>query len=153
MTQKTVPLVHAVAVLGAIDPDAYGTGTYTTGWISAAEFQNFMAIVAAGTLGSSATIDAKIEQATNGSGAGAKDLSGAAITQLTQAGSNDSDKQAVISFAADDLDIENAFTHFRLSMTVGTATSDAGAMVIGSDVRVGKASDSDASTVAEVVIA
>jgi len=151
MTQKTVPMAHRDALLGAIDPDAYAAGTVTTGWISAKNFQSFMAIVMAGDLGTSATLDAKIEQATDSSGTGAKDLSGAAITQLTEAGS-DSNKQATISFGADDLDIANNFTHFRLSMTVATAASDAGGLVIGSDARIGKASAGDAASVDEVVI-
>ena len=151
MTLKTIPLAHVAGVLGAIDPDVYTAGTYTTGWISAANFQTFMAIVMAGTLGSSATLDAKIEQATSAAGADAKDLTGAAITQLTQAGT-DSDKQAIISFGTGDLDIANGFTHFRLSMTVGTATSDAGGIVLGSDPRFGPASNYDADSVDEVVI-
>jgi hypothetical protein len=110
-----------------------------------------MAIVQAGTLGSSATLDAKIEQATDGSGTGAKDLAGAAITQLTQAGT-DSDKQAVIAFSTEDLDIANGFGHFRLSVTVATATSDAGGIVIGSGCRYGPAGKYDATSVDEIVI-
>lgn len=151
MTQKTIPLAHAAGILGVIDPDVYTAAAYSTGWISTANFQDYMAIVMAGTLGSGATLDAKIEQATAAAGTGAKDLSGAAITQLTQAGT-DSDKQAVISFSADDLDIENGFNHFRLTMTVGTATSDAGGIVLGGSPRIGKATDGDAATVDEVVI-
>lgn len=143
---------EAVAVLGSIDPDAYAASTVTTGWISAADFHSFAAIVQAGTLGSSATLDAKIEQASDSSGTGAKDLTGAAITQLTQAGS-DSDKQAIIQFRPADLDVANDFNHFRLSMTVATATSDAGGLVVGFDPKHGPASDNDASTVDEIVTA
>lgn len=138
------------AVLGAIDPDAYGAGTYTTGWINMEDFGRVMAVVMAGTLGTSATIDAKIEQASDGSGTGAKDVSGKAITQLTQAGT-DSDKQAVINVQATDLDLANSFTHLRLSITVGTAASDAGGLVIGFDPRNAPASDNDAATVDEIV--
>lgn len=138
------------AVLGVIDPDVTTASTVTTGWIAAKDFLTFMAIVMAGTLGSSATLDAKIEQASDGSGTGAKDVDGKAITQLTQAGT-DSDKQAIINLRADDLDVANGFTHFRLSMTVGTATSDAGAIVLGLDPVYGNASDNDAATVDEIV--
>lgn len=139
------------AVVGAIDPDALAANTYTTGWISMADFYAIQAIVMAGTLGSSATIDAKLEQATDGSGTGAKDVSGKAITQLTQAGTDDSDKQAVINCRSEELDIDNDFTHVRLSLTVGTATSDAGAVVMGHYPSYGPASDNDAATVAEIV--
>jgi hypothetical protein len=36
-------------------------------------------------------------------------------------------------------------------MTIGTATSDAGGMVLGVNARYGAASDSDAATVDEIV--
>jgi len=148
--EMTVPLAAEVGILGAIDPDVYTAGTYTTDWISAAQFQRFMAIVMAGTLGTSATLDAKIEQATSAAGAGAKDVTGAAITQLTQAGT-DSDKQSVITFGSDDLDLAAGYTHFRLSMTVATATSDAGGIVIGSSLRTGPVSAQDSAAVDEIV--
>mgnify|MGYP003606928320 CR=1 FL=1 len=140
----------AVAVVGAIDPDATAASTVTTGWVSMADWGAVLAVVMAGTLGASATLDAKIEQATDGSGTGAKDISGKAITQLTQAGT-DSDKQALINVFAEDLDVNNGFTHVRLSMTVATATSDAGAVLLGFYPRMGAASASDAATVDEIV--
>lgn len=151
MTFPLVPLAHDVGVLGVVKPDATAAGTVTSGWISTANCRRFMAVVMAGDLGASATLDAKIQQATDSSGTGAKDISGAAITQLTQAGT-DSNKQAVISFSAGDLDIAGGYTHFRLSMTVGTATSDCGGIVLGGDARIGPATAGDAATVDEVVI-
>jgi hypothetical protein len=147
---KTLPPSDRVAVVGVIDPDANGAATYTTDWISMSDFQSLMGVVMAGTLGASATLDAKFEQASDSSGTGAKDVTSAAITQLTQAGT-DSDKQAVINLNAEDLDLANEFTHARLSMTVGTATSDCSAIVLGLDARYAPASDNDASTVDEIV--
>ena len=150
MAQKTLNPSDSMVVVGAIDPDANAAATYTTGWIDMATFQTIMAIVMAGTLGASATLDAKLEQATDGSGSGVKDITGAAITQLTKAGSDD-DKQAIIQCWAEDLDLANGFTHVRLSMTVGTATSDCGAVVLGLNPRYGPASDHDAASVDEIV--
>ena len=137
-------------VVGVIDPDAYAAGTVTTGWIDASVFQQFMAVVQAGDLGTGATLDAKLEQATDSAGTGAKDITGKAITQLTQAG-GDSNKQAVIAVNPGDLDLANDFTHFRLSVTIGTAASDAGAVVLGLNPRTGVAGDNDAATVAEIM--
>lgn len=153
MVQKTLRPSDQAAVVGAIDPDANTAATYTTGWIDMADFAWIMAIVMAGTLGTNATLDAKLEQATDGSGTGAKDISGAAITQITQAGTDQSDKQAIIQCCAEDLDLANDFTHVRLSMTVGTATSDCGAVVLGMTPRYGPASDNDAASVEEIVTA
>ena len=149
MAKRTLP-TDSIAVVGVIDPDANGTGDLSSGWIDMAQFQAFMAVIMAGTLGASATIDAKIEQAQDAAGTGAKDVTGAAITQLTQAG-GDSDKQAVINCAADDLDLVNGFTHARLTMSTGGATSDSSAILLGLDPRYVPASDYDAASVAEIV--
>lgn len=138
------------AIVGNIDPDAYTAAAYSTGWIDASKFHKFMALIAAGTLGSSATLDGKLEQAQDSSGTGVKDITGKAITQLTQAGS-DSDKQAIINLRPSELDVQNAFTHFRLTVTVAVATSDADGKVLGLDPRHGPASDFDATTVDEIV--
>lgn len=151
MAQKTLNPSHLAAVLAVIDPDANAATTYTTGWLSMSDFQAIMAIVTVGELGTSATIDAKLEQASSASGTGAKDVTGSAITQLTQAGTDDSDKQAIIECWAEDLDIGNDFTHVRLSLTVGAAASDCGAVVLGFNPRYAPASDSDAASVAEIV--
>jgi hypothetical protein len=140
-----------VALLATIDPDVTTASTVTSDWVSVAEYYNFAAIVMAGTLGSSATVDAKLEQATDSSGTGAKDISGKAITQMTQAGTDQSDTQAVINAKPDELDIANDFTHFRLSVTVGTATSDLGAFVVGVNPRNAPASDTDLASVGEIV--
>lgn len=139
-----------IAVVGVIDPDANAAGTYVTGWVPASRFFSYMVLVMAGTLGASATLDAKIEQATDADGADAKDITGAAITQLTQAGS-DSDKQAIINLRTEKLDVDGGFGYIRLSMTVGTATSDCGAVLLGVDGRNEPASDFDTSTVDEIV--
>jgi hypothetical protein len=137
-------------VVGVVKPDATAAGTVTSGWIAAKNFISFLAIVMAGDLGASATLDAKLEQAQDGSGTGAKDITGKAITQLTQAGT-DSNKQALINLRPEELDVDNAFTHFRLSMTVAVATSDCAGLVLGVHPARGPATTVDASTVDEVV--
>lgn len=143
-------LSEYAAVVGVVDPDATAASTVTSSWIPAKNYDRYLAIVMAGTLGSSATVDAKLEQATDSSGTGAKDVTGKAITQLTDAGS-DSDKQALINLDVEELDVENDFDHFRLSVTVATATSDIGAVVLGSCPRIAPASDNDLSSIDEIV--
>ena len=141
---------EVIGVLASIDPDAYGASTVTTGWIAAKNYVSFLAIVQAGDLGASATLDAKLQQASDGSGTGAKDITSKAITQLTQAGT-DSNKQALINLRPEELDVDNGFTHFRLSMTIGTATSDAGGIVLGYLPARGPATTVDDTAVDEVV--
>lgn len=138
------------SVVGVIDPDAYAASTVTTGWIDMQDWFALLAIILAGDLVSTATLDAKFEQATDSSGTGAKDVSGSAITQLTQAGS-DSNKQVLVNLNTGDLDFNNGFRFVRLSLTLGTAGGDVGAVVVGLDRRYGAATDGDAATVDEVV--
>lgn len=139
------------AVVGVIDPDAYAAGSYSTGWIKADKFARYLAAVLVGDMVATSTVDAKLEQASSGSGTGVKDISGRAITQLTQAGTDDN-KQAMIDLIpANHMDIAGGFFWFRLTMTVATAASDAGGLVLGVTPVDGPAFNSDASTVDEVV--
>ncbi len=138
------------AVLAVIDPDANAAGALTSDWADATEFQQMMGICLAGTLGTSATLDMKLQQATDSSGTGAKDITGKSITQLTQAGT-DSDKQAIINVNADDLDVAGGFTHVAIVLTTATATSDSGAILLGFDPRHGPASANDLASVDEIV--
>lgn len=96
------------SVLATIDPASQAVGTAATGWISAGNHHNLLALIQSGALGTGATLDAKLQQAQDASGTGAKDLTGKAITQLTQAASG-SAKQALINLRPDDLDVANGY--------------------------------------------
>ena len=52
---------------------------------------------------------------------------------------------------AEDLDVNNGFTHVRLSVTTAVAASLIGAVVLGRCNRVGAASAENPASVAEVV--
>ena len=138
------------AIVATIDPDAYTAGAQTSDWVNVENWQELMAVVMAGTLGSSATLDFKLQQATDASGTSAKNITSASITQLTQAGT-DSDKQAVINLNPEKLDVANGFTFVAMVMTVATATSDCGAIMFGSQPTYGPASDNDLASVDEIV--
>lgn len=125
---------NQVTLAGVIDPDLNTADTYTCDWIPMSLFGAIQAIILAGALGTSATLDAKLEQATDYSGTGAKDVTGKAITQLTEAG-GDSGKHVIINCRADELDVNNNFNHVRLSMTVAVASSDSAALVLGHNAR------------------
>ncbi len=148
MTMSNSLPSEVAAVVATIDPDVYTATEYLSDAIDMAKVDQILAIVMAGTLGSSATLDAKLTQATT-SGGSYKDITGKAITQLVKA--SDDDKQALINCRADELDIDNDYRWVKLSMTVGTATSDAGALVLGFGERYGPAADGDLASVAEIV--
>ena len=137
------------AVVAVVDPDANTAAAYTSAYVSMSTFEQVMAVVQTGVLGSSATVDFKLVQATDSSGTGSKDITGKAITQLVKA-SNDDD-QAVINCRAEELDVANEFDHVAMVMTVGTATSDTSAIMIGMTPRHAPASDNDLASVQEIV--
>ena len=135
-----------IALLAAIDPSSQSAGAANSGWVDASQYYNFLALIETGALGTAATVDAKLQQATDSSGTSAKDITGKSITQLVKA-SND-DNQALINLKADDLDINNGFNYIRLVITVGTAASLTAGYIFGVDPRYSAA---QASTVAQTV--
>lgn len=134
------------SVVGIIDPDAYTAAAYLTAAIDMSLYADVMAIVMAGDLGTNATLDAKATDSATSGGSYA-DISGKAITQLTEAGT-DSNKQAIIHLRGSELNSGKRYVKF--SMTVGTATSDAGMIVLGRPF-VKPATLSDLTAVDEVV--
>ena len=142
---------EVAAVVATIDPDVQTSGEQLSDAIDMSKIDQILAIIMSGTLGSSATLAAKLTQATT-SGGVYKDITGKAITNLSQAVSPDnSDDQALINCRADELDIDNDYRWVKLSMTVGVATSDTCALVLGFGERYGPAFDGDLASVVEIV--
>lgn len=140
------------AVLATIDPDEYAAGAQNSDWVDMGLFDQIMAVVMTGIIDTLSTLDAKLTQATSSGGAGEKDITGKAITQLVAA---DDDKQAVINCRADELDIANDFRFVRLVQTGGAGSPATTvfhqAFVFGLGARYEPASDGDLASVAEIV--
>jgi len=102
-------------------PPLVGAGTPSTAWIDIKTACNWLGIAQAGAVVTT-SIDGKFEQATDGSGTGAKDVTGKAITQLTAGPA-----VALVNLNAGDLDLANGFQFIRWSMvSVGASTEFAG---------------------------
>lgn len=142
-------LSEALAFLGAINPSSQAAGAATSGWISVANAKRILAVIQVGTFGAAATVDAKLQQAKDLAGTGAKDIAGKAIVQLLAAGGNN--VQALIDLNADELDVNNGFSAVQLSITVGTAATQTAGFVIGGDARYNPASSFNAASVAPAV--
>ncbi|RTL40557.1 MAG: hypothetical protein EKK53_15325 [Burkholderiales bacterium] len=112
---------EGLALIGTIDPVSQAAGTVTTSWLDQSQYLVLMALVAIGAFGASATVDAKLQQATDSAGTGAKDVTGKAVTQLVAGGGNN--RQVLINMKEADLDTEGGFRYVRLSITVGTAAT------------------------------
>ena len=135
-----------LAILATLDPASQAVGTATTEWVSMTEFHDLLAIVQTGSLGTNATVEAKLQQAKDATGTGAKDVVGKALTQIVKAtGEN---KQALINFSPDNFDLANDYAFVRLSVTVGVAASQISAQILGVNPLY---SPADAANQAEVI--
>lgn len=146
---QTIKFSDRSGILSTIDPASIAAGTVLTAYVPVAKWHTIAAIIATGVLGAAATVDAKLRQAQDAAGTGVKDITGKSITQLVKA-SHDN-KQVVIECKADDLDTANGFTHVALSVTVGTAASILGAILLGTNPRYMPASDFDDADVVQIV--
>ena len=106
-------------------------------------------MVQTGVLGTLATVDAKLQQATDSTGAGAKDLAGRAITQIVKATGDN--KQALINLKPEELDTLNGFGFVRVALTVGVAASITGAQLLGVNPRFAPADAGNQAAVVQVV--
>jgi hypothetical protein len=138
-----------LSILATIDPASQAAGTATSGWASVANFHALFGVVQSGVLGASATLDAKLQQAQDNVGTGAKDVTGKAITQIVKATGDN--KQALINIKPEDLDSANGFGFVRLSLTVGTAASIVAGQLLGVNPRYAPADAYNQAAVAQII--
>jgi hypothetical protein len=125
----TEQLTQGLAVVGYLPPQSLGTGTNTTITnIDLKKYHRLLVVIQTGSLGTSATVDAKLREAKT-SGGTYQDISGKSITQLVKA-SNDNNL-ATIEVRADELDAGYEFV--QLSLTVGTAASQVAALALAGE--------------------
>ncbi|HMW65144.1 MAG TPA: hypothetical protein PKE11_14995, partial [Accumulibacter sp.] len=65
---ENIKLSESLAVLASIDPASISPGSVNSSWVPATNFLSFLLVVQTGVLGAAATVDAKIQQATDVSG-------------------------------------------------------------------------------------
>ena len=138
-----------LSILATIDPASQSAGSATTGWVSVANHHGLLAVVQTGVLGTLATVDAKLQQATDSTGAGAKDVAGRAITQIVKATGDN--KQALINLKPEELDTLNGFGFVRVALTVGVAASITGAQLLGVNPRFAPADSGNQAAVVQVI--
>lgn len=138
-----------IAILATLNPASVAPGTVVTTFVPMALFGSVAALVQLGALGAGATVDAKLRQATDATGTGAKDIPGKAIAQIVKASGDNT--QAIIECRAEDLDTNSGFNFVALSVTVGTAASLVGASLIGGNGRFYPASSYNQTAVVQVI--
>jgi len=120
------------ALAAMIQPDSLAPSTVSTTWVSMVDYENIVGLMAVNDIAATATVDMKIEQAKDDAGTDAKDVDGKVIVQLDD---TKDQTQKMINCRADELDVNNDFTHVRLSVTVATAACDVVGMILGFDPR------------------
>ena len=161
MSKNALPSELA-AIVATIDPDAYTPGAQNSDYVDMADFESLMAILMLGAWADTGTTaDFKLQQATSSGGAGVKDITGKAITQIASGSPAAGDKQAIINVRADELDLANDFQFVRAVATVADSSSpadspaavvtDYAAVLLGFGPRYGPASDNDLASVAEII--
>ena len=138
-----------LSVLATIDPASQAAGAASTGWVSVANYFGFLALVQTGVLGTSATVDAKLQQALDSSGTGAKDISGKAVTQIVKATGDN--KQVLVNVRPEELDTVNGFGFVRVTVTVGVAASITSAQLLGVNPRYAPADVGNQAAVVQVI--
>ncbi len=161
MTMANILPSEVAAVVATIDPDAYAHGAQNSDWVDMADFESLMAVLSIGTFpDTGSTMDFKLQQATSSGGAGVKDITSKAITQIASGSPIVSDVQAIINVRASELDVNNSFQFVRAVATGAdssspadspASTTDYGAVLLGFGPRYGPASDNDLATVAEII--
>lgn len=135
-------------VVAASAPPRNGQTAFQTPWLKADQAHEYLAVIQTGTISATGTLNAKLEQATDDQGAGAKDITGKTITQL---GPDDSQDIALIDFKPGDLDEANGFEYVRLFITPAVANGAAGGLILAVNPRYGPASEIHSDKVAQIV--
>ena len=138
-----------IATLATLDAASFAAGTVTTGWVNAGQFLHILTYIKTGVLGASATVDAKLQQAIDSAGTGAKDVVGKSITQVVKATGDN--KQVFINLKGQELDVTNGFMFVRLSVTVGVAASIVDATLFGMIPRFGSTEQFNQVAVVQIV--
>ncbi len=139
-----------LSILATLDPGNQAPGVANTGWVPLSTHHGLLALVQTGALATGATVDAKLQQAQDVSGTGAKDVAGKAISQLTQA-SNGANRQALINLRSEELDVNNGFAYVRLVVTVAAAAANTSAQLMGVNPRLASAETANQAAVAQIV--
>jgi len=116
-----------IDVVAVIDPDAYSQATVSSGYADMSDYEALLAVGLVGTIASTGKYDLKFQS--NTAATGGSDVSGKAITQLTEASPDDSDKQALINLRGEEL--TEGHRYVKMVRTLTTAGADEATLLLG----------------------
>jgi len=101
-----------------IEPQNLGAGVTNSIWLGVQHYDKFMFVIMGGDCANIGdTLDAHVEQATTTGGAGGKDITGKAITQVTST-ATDQNMIWYIHVYIDELDVDAYYDSVRLVLDV-----------------------------------
>ncbi len=139
-----------LAVLASIDPSNQAAGVAASAWVALNAHHTLLAVIETGAMANGSTVDAKLQQATDATGTGAKDITGKSASQLAQA-SNGANRQALINLRPEELDINGGFAYVRVVLTVAGTAAQTAAQLLGIDPRFAPAEGANQAAVAQIV--
>jgi len=122
-------LANRIGINVALAPISKSAGTTTSSAIDLTGYSKAALIVSVGVISSSGTLDCKVQSSATSGGSYA-DITGAAITQMTQAGGDSGSTVQV------DFEIPNGKPHVKTVLVNATAAAVQGVLIIGDqDIR------------------
>jgi len=108
---------NVLVTLGQV-PAAITTATVPATYIDMSDYARIVFIIHVGDMPATSTLDAQVVQATDSSGTGSKNITGAAITQLV---ATDDDKMVSIEVRDTALDVANGFRYVAITLTAANS--------------------------------
>lgn len=108
--------------------------THVSDWVLMKNYHRAWFFLNLGAMGASATVDAGIQQASDGTGTGVKAVASKTITQLTKAGADDN-SLVCIELQTEELDVDGGFEWVRFYVTIAVADCTYSANLFGSNSR------------------
>jgi hypothetical protein len=142
---NTLPSERA-AVVGVINATAQTAGAKNSTAVDCKLYRRLVAVGLTGTLGTAATVDGKWQQSVDAAFSSPVDITGGAITQIVKASGDNKQFVSNLNTAS----LSPGYEWVRFVLTVGTATSDAGVVILGFDPLYGPASDNDLTSVVQI---
>lgn len=120
MADFTERVSEVMVPLVVTEADDFFAGTYTSAYVSMANYHRGWLYLSVGEMTALSTLDVLLLEATSAAGAGAVAIAGKAITQLTQAG-GDGDQHICIELRNEELQVTAGFSFVAVRHTVANA--------------------------------
>lgn len=99
-----------------------------TAWLAMTNLHRAVVLISAGDLAATATFNVDVEQATDSTGSGVKNITGKSITALT---ATDDDVAIAIEIRSDELDVDGGFDFIRVECIPANAAVEFAVFVLG----------------------